>query len=213
VDIHTDHTNSTFHAHPYTALKPHTTLHSTNTNATLTHSIPITPNKSNKLTTIRLLNSAKHHTLTKRFQLHIDGGANRSITQDHHRLLNFKNIKPYYMSSASQNNDIKCTGIGYLPWTSTNGTTLLIKCYYSPNAADTIVSPSDIVNNHITQYHSWTQHANMATGKGTITFSNQNTNDCIEYPLIANNGLWFYEPPQCTDIQHHMDFPSKPIIL
>jgi hypothetical protein len=52
----------------------------------------------------------------------------------------------------------------------------------------------------------------MATGKGTITFSNQNTNDCIEYPLIANNGLWFYEPPQCTDIQHHMDFPSKPII-
>jgi hypothetical protein len=193
-----------------------TVQHDTSTttdNITFTHPIPAKPEQRNRITTIRLLNSAKHCLMTTRFQLHIDGGANRSITQDYQALLHFKNIKPFYMSSASKDNDIKCTGIGDLPWTSTNGTTLLIKCYYSPNAIDeTVVSPSDIMNNHITQYHSWTQHANMMTGTGTITFTNHTNNDSIEYPLVAHNGLWYYEPTHCTDIQPHNDSPSLPMI-
>jgi hypothetical protein len=76
------------------------------------------PHKHNRLHTIRLMHCAMHTLipLQNNFQLHIDGGANRSITNNPCHLIQYKNIKPYYMSSASAHNDIKCTGIGYLPW-------------------------------------------------------------------------------------------------
>jgi hypothetical protein len=94
-------------------------------------------------------------------KLHIDGGANRSITNDINLLLNYKNIKTYRMSSAGGENDIACTGVGYLPWRSDTGETILIKCYFSQNAPETIISPSDIVMNHMSTYHAWTQHADL----------------------------------------------------
>ncbi len=191
IEIFTDLNDLHIQKQINTTIQTH--ISNTSGNITLSHPIPVQQEQRNRITTIRLLNSAKHCTIPQRFQLHIDGGANRSIKKDYHALLHFKNIRPLFMSSASKENDIKCTGIGYLPWTSTNGTTLLIKCYYSPNAVDeTIVSPSVIVNNHITQYHSWTQYANMATRTGTITFTNHDINESIEYPLVAHNGLWYY---------------------
>jgi hypothetical protein len=82
-------------------------------------------------------------SLSSSLQLHIDGGANCSITNDLMHLLHYKNIKPYYMSSASQDNSIRCTAVGYLPWHSPSGKCILVKCYYSPQATGTIVSPSD----------------------------------------------------------------------
>jgi hypothetical protein len=173
------------------------------------------PQPHNRLTTIHLMHSASTcpQRISCHYQLHIDGGANRSITNDNTQLLHFKNIKPYYMPSTSNTNDIKCTGIGYLPWTTPDGITLLIKCYYSANAADNIISPSDVVINHIMHYHSWTQHADMTTDKGHITFTNNDTNNSITYPLTAQNGLWF------SLIDDYMDIPpatlaitNKPII-
>jgi hypothetical protein len=47
--------------------------------------------------------------------LHIDGGANRSITGNKDLLISYTNIPRFFMSSASTENDICCTGRGYLP--------------------------------------------------------------------------------------------------
>jgi len=81
-------------------------------------------------------------------QLHIDGGANRSITNELSCLIRYKNIKPYYMTSASQDDSICCTALGYLPWYSPEEKCLLVRCYYSPQATGTIMLPSDIILTH-----------------------------------------------------------------
>ena len=44
------------------------------------------------------------------------------------------------------------TGVSYLPWQADTGQIVLVKLYYSDQAADTIVSPTDIVINNISNY-------------------------------------------------------------
>jgi len=148
----------------------------------------------------------------QKLRLHIDGGANRSIKNDYTQLLQFKNIKPYYMSTAGGESDLACTGIGYLPWCSTNGYTILIRCYYSAQAVDTIVSPSDIALNHLTPFHTWTQHANLESNEGHIIFANEHTGEKAIYPLVPINGLWYYINDDHKDLVTNLDKTSHPII-
>jgi hypothetical protein len=148
----------------------------------------------------------------QKLRLLIDGGANRSITNDYTQLLQFKNIKPYYMSTAGGDSDLMCTGIGYLPWLSTNGCTILIRCYYSAQAVDTIVSPSDIALNHLTPFHTWTQHANLEINEGHIIFANKHTGEKAIYPLVPINGLWYYVNDDHTDLVMNLDKTSHPTI-
>ena len=96
------------------------------------------------------------------------------------------------MSNASAHNDIKCTCLGYFPWTSPSGKCFLVKCFYSQQATDTIISPSDSVLNHLSKYNSWMQHADIGTSNGHITFSGPDIKPLI-YPLYAQNGLWYYQ--------------------
>jgi len=144
----------------YTHTQDSIMLHSSH--SPVVHCIHQNPN-NRRLKTLQLMHKAYtqgipiHQTL----HLHIDGGANRSITNNIHYLINFKNIKTYCMSSAGGENDIACTGLGYLPWQPTDGQLILIKCYYSHNTSDTIVSPTDIVLSHLSAFNTWTQHANM----------------------------------------------------
>jgi hypothetical protein len=117
----------------------------------------------NRLTTIRLLNYATHDPVSndERYQLHIDGGANRSITNNLDLLLYFQNIKPYRISGVNAaDQGMACTGLGYLPWKAPDGMT----------TTDTIISPSDVILNHINGYESWTHYANMVAKRGYIDF-------------------------------------------
>jgi len=178
------------------------------------HTLPASILQCNRLATIRLMQTAHFSApIGRQMRLHIDGGANRSITNDKNNLLNFKNIKTYYMSSANDENDIKCTGIGYLTWRADHGDTILIRCFYSPQAVDTIISPSDIVLNHISTYHTWTHHADMVSGKGHIAFANNTTKHSITFPLTEHNGLWYSNITDCADYQSLLDDqPYKPMI-
>jgi hypothetical protein len=143
---------------------------------------------------IRLVQAAQTSTKIPQHsvQLHIDGGANRSITNNINYLLSVCNIKPYYVSSAGSDSDIKCTAVGYLPWQSLEQETILVKCYYSAQASDTIISPSNIVLAHNALYHTWTQHSDCQSGQGYIQFMNNDTKNSITYRLYQDNGLWFY---------------------
>jgi hypothetical protein len=102
-----------------------------------------------------------------------------------------------------------CTGIGYLPWKAPTGDTILIKCFYSPMAVDTIISPTDIVLNHITEYHSWTHHADMSTGQGHVAFINKNNNTSLIFPLVEQNGLWYSCINDYSDFQPHHSTDSN----
>ncbi len=115
------------------------------------------------------------------------------------------------MSSAGGENDIHCTGKGLLPWHAPNGDTILITCYYSPQALETIVSPSDIVSSYYTQDHKWTQHADFSTNKGYIEFTNNNNSQTTRFPLTNKNNLWYYSSTNYADTDIRPD-SNTPII-
>lgn len=60
-------------------------------------------NQRQRIATICLMQYAQNHLqpLTQKLLLHVDGGTNRSLKNYKNILLHFKNIKAYYMSSAS----------------------------------------------------------------------------------------------------------------
>ena len=125
--------------------------------------------------------------------LHVDGGANRSITNDRTQLIRYRNIKKYPMAGvAADEPALMCTGIGYLPWRSDTGETVLVKCYYSERAAETIVSPNDIVNNQIQDFVSWRQYSNFDTGMGRLEFHRRTNSPPLTFSLRSHNGLWYY---------------------
>jgi hypothetical protein len=101
-----------------------------------------------------------------------------------------------------------CTGMGYLPWKADDGETLLVKCYYSEEAADTIVSPTDVVINHTEDFHAWGQYCNIDTGEGRVEFHRRDGSNPLIYSLTASNGLWFHDGTGTT-IE---DYSHQPII-
>jgi len=148
-------------------------------------------------------------------RVHIDGGANRSITHLREHLLSYRNIKKYPMSGvAAGDAALVCTGIGYLPWQANTGEVILVKCYYSSDAADTIISPTDIVVN-CHDYDAWEQYSHIATGKGYIKFHRRDGTSDVTYHLTMSNGLWFHNNTNDTTdfatwTSRHM--VGKPII-
>lgn len=160
-----------------------------------THDLPPADVRYNRLTTIRLLQSAAQHPIVPdSLQLHIDGGANRSITPNRDALLHYRDIKPIHICGVNADDPaVTCNGFGYLPWRAPDGYTLLVRCYYSSAAADTIISPSDVVLNHLALFKAWHQYSDMHLGTGYIDFIRVNTDEpALRFPLTSSNGLWYY---------------------
>jgi len=79
------------------------------------------------------------------YRIHLDGGANLSVTNRMDLLIKYKNIRRHAIAGVLQDGPaIYATGAGYLPWRAADDTTILIKCYYSDSAAGTIISPTDV---------------------------------------------------------------------
>ena len=61
-------------------------------------------------------------------RVHVDGGANRSLTNNKNQLINYKNIKKYPMSGiSSEGPDLVCIGVGFFRWQSDIGELVLVK--------------------------------------------------------------------------------------
>jgi hypothetical protein len=150
---------------------------------------------------------------TTPIQVHIDGGANRSITNNISILTQFRNIKKYAINGVSNDGPaLYCTGVGYIPWHANTGETLYSKCYYSPQAADTIISPTDVVTLHIQEYHAWEQYNDIDRGPGTIRFHSRNCAKPVEYEIHMKNGLWFHNGPNYTQHDYHQQqYGTHPI--
>ena len=150
------------------------------------HSIP----------TIKMLQHTQSHEpqeMPPHFIVQLDGGANRSITNNPNLLHHFRNIRRYAMAGISDGAPaLYCTGKGYLMWKAATGEVLAVSCYYSHQASETIISPTDVVLNHIGTYNAWSQHADIDNGSGHITFYHRNGVDHAVYSLYMQNGLWFY---------------------
>ena len=180
--------------------------------------VDLTSTKYKQQSTARIMRKAvtKELPAVMDYRIHLDGGANLSVTHRSELLINYKNIRRHAIAGVAQDGPaIYATGIGYLPWRAEDGTTILIKCYYSENAADTIISPTDIVINKFTDYNAWSQYVNVDTGQGYIAFHHRrDTGDTI-FPLTSSNGLWYYHTNGLSDYRPthqllHQDEPCLP---
>jgi hypothetical protein len=148
-----------------------------------------------------LLSSAANTPTSATYCFHIDGGANRSITPFKHHLIHFRIIKAYHVLGVNKEDPaLTVTGTGYLPWCAPGGTILLVRCLYSSQAADTIISPTDVVLNHQSHFIAWVQHSNISTKTGYIDFLGPDDSR-VCFPLMEDNGLWFYTNSSQDDYQ------------
>jgi len=97
--------------------------------------------------------------------------------------------------------------MGFLPWFSDAGEVLYVKCYFCPEVAETIISPTDIVNNHINDLKAWGQHCDLDTHTGWIKlYPRVHSLPPIVYTLHNSNNLWYHE-----GITHREDYnPPQP---
>ena len=147
-----------------------------------------------RISTIRIMRQAAAYAqpAIASYRLHLDEGANMSLTNDESKLINFRYIKKKAIAGVADGGPaLYAVGIGYLPWRSDQGTTILIKCFYSPQAAETVISPNDVVINHIADYSGWTQYSNVDDGIGHIALHHRNSDRQTTFQLESHNGLWY----------------------
>ena len=92
----------------------------------------------------------------------------------------------------------------------------MVLCHYSPQACETINSPTDVVITHPNLYSAWLQYADCMIGHGYLQFICHDGTNHTVYPLQMQNGLWHYQhtavqkphPSQHT-INEHINWLTK----
>ena len=148
-------------------------------------------------------------TPTLQIRMHLDSGANRSITPHRGLLHNISTCSPIIMDGVG--GDIKATEYGYLKLTCQDGTYIWAKTYFCNNAPETIVSPTDITLSTQNHFTAWEQYSDTVTGNGRITFYTRSGLGQAEMSLVMINGLW-YSTQTIDDLHDWTNQIVKPII-
>jgi hypothetical protein len=123
-----------------------------------------------------------------------DTGANCSMTANWNALRNVQKLdNPIIVGVAvlddgSMRQTAECTHIGDYPIECDDGTVVLTKCFYNPNASDTIISPQAIIDASL-ESHTWEQVGRRMGQPGQLRFIGQQSSKTIT--LHQNNGLYF----------------------
>jgi hypothetical protein len=86
-----------------------------------------------------------------------------------------------------------------------------VKCYFSPQATETIISPTDVVLNEQQSFNAWSQYSNIDSGIGYIKFHHRDTNTTTTYTFHGKNGLWYHDSSGiiCNDVaQNSSSIPT-----
>ena len=90
--------------------------------------------------------------LNQKIYLQADGGANRSMTSTKDFITESQRIILYRMGGIGSG--ITCIGKVSLALLCSDGSIVLIRMFYSPEATCTIISPTDIIDYH-NKFDSW----------------------------------------------------------
>jgi len=124
----------------------------------------------------------------------VDGGANINITNDISILTDVQHTTPFQILVAvnkGANVSSYCTHYGMLPLSRDDGQILNVKCYYCPDAVETIISPTAVLASS-TVFCKWTQHRFKDPSiPGYLKFSNATNNVSMTISLICKNGLYY----------------------
>ena len=84
-----------------------------------------------------------------------------------------------------------CTHVGDLPLPTMSGEIYYQKCYLSPDATDTFISPSAICDDSGGLLKGWSQSANKAEGRGFLCIYSDSGLYQIKITLNRFNGLYY----------------------
>jgi hypothetical protein len=128
------------------------------------------------------------------FLIQVDSGENCSITNNKDHLVHFQPIQNYPIYGIAKDTQaINCTDKGYIPWQSSAGDTIHVPALYSPDAAEVIIFPTDIVLSHPKLFTGWAQSTHVATTQGNITFFLVEGTKHPIFELDMINGLWYHK--------------------
>ena len=130
-----------------------------------------------------------------------DGGANRSVTNQRHILINCEEITPYPISGV--NGKIQRTAKDFIPWTLEQGSIILVPCYYSSQVNGTIVSPTDLVEHNKQRYSGWRMTTDLDHGIGEFELLAQHGVNHLSFVAYSQNNLWYHHSHQFNN--HNMD--------
>jgi hypothetical protein len=130
-----------------------------------------------------------------------DTGANCSMTANWSALSNIQQlIQPILVGLAVSNdsnitNAAECTHVGDYPVQCDDGTTIYTKCFYNPNASDTIISPQSLIDSS-PRFHTWEQIGRKRGQPGQLRFVGPD--DVKTVTLHQTNGLYYCNPKSYT---------------
>lgn len=122
-------------------------------------------------------------------RLHMDSGANQSITRHKHILHDLKKIPKIYIDGVG--GEVEVEHVENLKLKCNDDTYVWVRKYYHPQAPETIVSPTDIVMSSDNPYNIWTKYCNVATGQGTLSFLSDSGLNQATVDITMENGLWY----------------------
>jgi hypothetical protein len=143
-----------------------------------------------------------------------DTGANCSMTADLALLENVTKLsEPIIIGTAvTDTSNIsttsECTLIGDLPIQCDDGSRIYTRCFYNPNASDTIISPQSIIESSDT-FKEWQQVGRRMGKPGILKFLGNGQEKCIT--LHQKNGLYYCNAKtfDITDSKHDSNTINK----
>lgn len=150
------------------------------------------------------ISSATIRHLTKRqlpIRMHLDSGANRSITPHKELLHDIKRIHATNIDGIG--GEVEVQYEGKLQLMCDDDTSIWARAYYSPSAPETIVSPTDIALSPSNNFTGWNKHCDVYKGEGILSFFSTSGLEQAKIHLVMQNGLWY-------SIQHMEDITHKP---
>ena len=96
-------------------------------------------------------------------------GANRCVTNLRHIIAGYKDTPDYPIGGVEKDAvAIVCTGKGYLPWYSSEGTCVMVEVLYSADCGGTLVSPTNMVTSNFDKFQGFAIEANCDSGTGRL---------------------------------------------
>ena len=123
------------------------------------------------------------------FRLNVDGGANRSVTNNLDYMHTSWDIDPYRIGGIGDG--IVCTKKGIFHLICDDGSVLPVSIFYSNEATETVLSPTDIVFCNADIYDSWWQISDCLQGTGELRFYKTDAITRAAINITMNNKLWY----------------------
>ena len=121
-----------------------------------------------------------------------DSGANANITPHLHLLHNVRWFTPVPIGNAQKDSTLTVEAIGKFPLHTDQGI-IFINMYYSPNASNTIISPTAICSqvHGVTGFNQWSD-VSTKTGHIQFLYSDPDNQQNFRINLLEDNGLWYH---------------------